>query len=391
MSTSDGSDLARKHEEGSGMADVEFSQDVTALTVQLLSVYLANNTVAPSDLAGLIQSTRNALGAEQAAALPAEPEAVTPAVSVRKSLASPDHILSLIDGKPYKTLKRHLMGHGLTPDAYRSRYGLPASYPMVAPAYAERRRGIAQKNGLGVRKTAATKTASSKDDQVDLGRVDEAQKAALTPKAGPLSLQQGRKRARVERGTGAAASDIAEEGASDASVTNSSSAAGANSPAETSSSASAENSQGAAALGTKKRNTPARQKRSAKASSEAPATRRGKAKAQSLEPAQTTAGNSPASSSAAEDAGVGASATKPKRRTKLGLFKNSRLGEDADGVAPGVEEANDMSPRQEVECASATTLASIPRKRTRRMARQVAELAQAQPNEPAPDGDTPAK
>src|SRR3546814_16647843 len=63
-----------------------------------------------------------------------------PAVSVRKSLASSEHILSLIDGKPYKTLKRHLAVNGLTPDEYRERYGLPKSYPLVAKSYSEARR-----------------------------------------------------------------------------------------------------------------------------------------------------------------------------------------------------------------------------------------------------------
>lgn len=74
---------------------------------------------------------------------------VEPAVSVRKSLASPDHIISLIDGKPYRTLARHLKSHGLTPDSYRARYGLRADYPMVAPAYSEARRAFAHAHGLG--------------------------------------------------------------------------------------------------------------------------------------------------------------------------------------------------------------------------------------------------
>jgi predicted transcriptional regulator len=72
-----------------------------------------------------------------------------PAVTVRKSLSSPDHIISLIDGKPYKTLRRHLSGHGLTPEQYRERYNLKPDYPMVAPSYAEARRAMAKKIGLG--------------------------------------------------------------------------------------------------------------------------------------------------------------------------------------------------------------------------------------------------
>jgi predicted transcriptional regulator len=81
----------------------------------------------------------------------APPDEFTPAVTVRKSLASRDHILSLIDGKPYVTLKKHLGTHGLTPQQYRERYGLKADYPMTAPAYSERRSDLAKKIGLGAK------------------------------------------------------------------------------------------------------------------------------------------------------------------------------------------------------------------------------------------------
>lgn len=84
------------------------------------------------------------------------PEAPThePAVSVRKSLASPDYIVSMIDGKKYKTLRRHLSTHGLTPEQYRERYNLKADYPMVSATYSEARREMAKSIGLG-RKAAA--------------------------------------------------------------------------------------------------------------------------------------------------------------------------------------------------------------------------------------------
>lgn len=76
-------------------------------------------------------------------------EEYTPAVSARKSLSSAEHILSMVDGKPYKSLRRHLSKHGLTPEQYRERYKLKKDYPMVAPAYAEHRRELAKKIGLG--------------------------------------------------------------------------------------------------------------------------------------------------------------------------------------------------------------------------------------------------
>jgi len=80
-----------------------------------------------------------------------EEESFTPATTVRKSLASPDLIISMIDGKPYKTLRRHLATHGLTPDDYKRRYNLKADYPMVAPNYSEARRTMAKTIGLGQR------------------------------------------------------------------------------------------------------------------------------------------------------------------------------------------------------------------------------------------------
>jgi predicted transcriptional regulator len=92
-------------------------------------------------------------GAPVAAAEPAADElaekAFTPAVTVRKSLASQDHIISMIDGKPYRTLRRHLSTHGLTPEEYRRRYNLKADYPMVAESYSAQRREMAKKIGLG--------------------------------------------------------------------------------------------------------------------------------------------------------------------------------------------------------------------------------------------------
>jgi predicted transcriptional regulator len=127
--------------------------DLVAMTIEVVANYVAHNTIAPDDVPGFIAKTHAAIKALDAPEpeVPTEPAApeFTPAVTVRKSLASRDHILSLIDGKPYKTLKRHLSGHGLTPAQYRERYGLKADYPMVAPAYSEHRREVARTLGLG--------------------------------------------------------------------------------------------------------------------------------------------------------------------------------------------------------------------------------------------------
>jgi predicted transcriptional regulator len=116
--------------------------------------FLRNIHAAVSELAGAPAS-----GAEDVADAPAQTEHV-PAVSARRSLASKDHIISMIDGKPYKTLRRHLSTHGLTPAEYRQRYNLKADYPMVAPNYSEARRAMAKKIGLGQKGRAAKQAAS---------------------------------------------------------------------------------------------------------------------------------------------------------------------------------------------------------------------------------------
>ena len=110
---------------------------LTGITASIVGTYLTHNKVGAAELPSLISSTYAAL-AKTARPLVAEGAALehVPAVSVRKSLASPDFIISMIDGKPYRVLRRHLTTHGLSPDKYRARYNLPADYPLVAPAYA---------------------------------------------------------------------------------------------------------------------------------------------------------------------------------------------------------------------------------------------------------------
>lgn len=104
-----------------------------------------------------------------AAEAEAEPaQEYTPAVTARKSLANPDFIISMIDGKPYKTRRRHLSTNGMTPNDYRQRYGLKADYPMVAATYSESRRAMAHKIGLG-RKVAAAAVEKVEEVVADAG------------------------------------------------------------------------------------------------------------------------------------------------------------------------------------------------------------------------------
>ncbi|MBV1686636.1 MucR family transcriptional regulator [Novosphingobium sp. G106] len=126
----------------------DMNETLITLTSDIVAAHVSNNSVSVEDLPLLITNVYGALsGLGQAA--PAVEKLPEPAVSIRSSV-KPDHIVCLEDGKKLKMLKRHLMTHyNLTPDQYRQRWGLAADYPMVAPNYAEKRRDLAKKIGLG--------------------------------------------------------------------------------------------------------------------------------------------------------------------------------------------------------------------------------------------------
>jgi len=309
------------------MSENENPSDVAALTVQLLSAYLANNTVPSADLAGLIQSTKAALTQD---AVLAEPEAETPtftaAVSARKSLASPDHIISLIDGKPYKTLKRHLATHGLTPETYRERYGLPASYPMVAPAFAAMRRAIAEKIGLGTNRTAkaaapADAVAASEDAgdvQAATPIVPKAKKPAAKTSAVNAAKAPARKAKTTSKSTPAAA-DTATDQAPEIASSEDKSQAGA---------VTAE--------------TPAAAPKPAKVAAGDAKLKKPPTKRMARSPktaAKPAAGNTEAETAAAAAPSDAPLAEQPKRRGKLGLFGNESVEANtpATGSADGAK------------------------------------------------------
>jgi len=130
----------------------DMSETLITLASDIVAAHVSNNSVAVDDLPSLITNVYGALaGLGQAAVVEeARPE---PAVSIRASV-KPDYIVCLEDGKKLKMLKRHLMTHyNMTPDEYRQRWNLPADYPMVAPNYAEKRRELAKKIGLGRKPT----------------------------------------------------------------------------------------------------------------------------------------------------------------------------------------------------------------------------------------------
>ncbi len=119
------------------------------LAVEIVAAYVANNSIPPGDLQALITSVHGALvGLSRPADADAPAvEKLTPA-QIRKSITN-DNLISFEDGKPYKTLRRHLTLRGLTPEAYREKWGLPRDYPMTAPSYSAQRSELARALGLG--------------------------------------------------------------------------------------------------------------------------------------------------------------------------------------------------------------------------------------------------
>jgi predicted transcriptional regulator len=140
-------------EEVETMSD-QAAPDILGLTAKIVSAHLSKNHVGTDALPSLIQSVYRSL-ATAAEAEPAPAPAQAPAVPIKKSVF-PDYIVCLEDGKKLKMLKRHLQtSYGLSPDAYRAKWGLPRDYPMVAPNYAATRSGLAKKIGLGRKPAAA--------------------------------------------------------------------------------------------------------------------------------------------------------------------------------------------------------------------------------------------
>src|ERR1700712_4301823 len=124
------------------------SPDVVELAADLIAAYVSKNSISSSDLPSLIASVHAALTGLSAPAPVPEAEKPVPAVPIKKSV-TPDYLVSLEDGKRYKSLKRHLAGRNLTPAEYRTKWGLPHDYPMVAANYAAQRSELAKAIGLG--------------------------------------------------------------------------------------------------------------------------------------------------------------------------------------------------------------------------------------------------
>lgn len=133
--------------------DVLTRAELLEMTVEIVSAYVGNNATDASALPGLIQQVHDALAriSGDDAAEP-EPEALAPAVPIEKSVR-PDYIVCLEDGRKFKVLTRYIRTrYDMSPDEYRAKWGLPPSYPMVAPSYSKARSDFARTIGLG-RKT----------------------------------------------------------------------------------------------------------------------------------------------------------------------------------------------------------------------------------------------
>jgi len=132
------------------MTEQAESNEILALTTNIVAAHVSNNSVAVADLPRLIREIHDTLS-NVSDGSSHEVERPNPAVPIKKSVA-PDFIVCLEDGKKLKMLKRHLKtAYNMSPEDYRERWGLPADYPMVAPNYAKQRSRLAKQIGLGTR------------------------------------------------------------------------------------------------------------------------------------------------------------------------------------------------------------------------------------------------
>ena len=132
--------------------------DLTSLTADIVSAYVAHNALTGDKLPDLIGSVYGALSRASVQGVEPEKVELKPAVAIKKSV-TPDYIICLEDGQKFKSLKRHLKTHyDMSPEEYREKWGLPHDYPMVAPSYAAARSDLAKNMGLGRRGTAVAGT-----------------------------------------------------------------------------------------------------------------------------------------------------------------------------------------------------------------------------------------
>ena len=157
--------------------------DLTSLTADIVSAYVAHNAIGSDRLPDFIGSVYGALSRASLQGVEPPKVELKPAVAIKKSVTA-EHIICLEDGKKFKSLKRHLRNeYNMSPEEYREKWGLPRDYPMVAPAYAARRSQMAKTMGLGRRSTGATAAQPE---------VPAKAEPAETPKRGKQARKSGR-------------------------------------------------------------------------------------------------------------------------------------------------------------------------------------------------------
>ncbi|WP_407518689.1 MucR family transcriptional regulator [Methylobacterium oryzisoli] len=134
------------------MQDQDQEIELIERATDIVAAYVSNNSVPLADLPSLIGAVHTSLVRLRVPAA-AEPEKPVPLMPIKKTV-TPDYLISLEDGRQYKSLKRHLSTRGLTPEQYRQKWGLPHDYPMVASNYAAQRSELAKNSGLGRRRSA---------------------------------------------------------------------------------------------------------------------------------------------------------------------------------------------------------------------------------------------
>jgi predicted transcriptional regulator len=190
--------------QGNNVADDKPELNTIALATELTVAWLSNPNVRATadDVPTFLRNIHGTLSELGQGAQVSEPEAPAeptyePAVSARASIR-PDYLVSMIDGKRYKTLRRHLSTHGLTPEEYRRRYGLKPDYPMVAPSYSAMRREAAERIGLG-RKRQGDAAAAADGAAPESAAADEAPaQTADAPAADTKPAGRGRKAAAAD-------------------------------------------------------------------------------------------------------------------------------------------------------------------------------------------------
>jgi predicted transcriptional regulator len=140
------------------VSEIIDTSPVLVIVTDIVSAYVSNNSLPPSELPALMQSVYSAIMDVPATAAPiSEPEKLEPSVSIKKSVTE-DYIVCLEDGLKFRSMKRHLTTKfQMTPEQYRRKWGLPDTYPMVAPAYATARSAMARASGLGAKGGKAQK------------------------------------------------------------------------------------------------------------------------------------------------------------------------------------------------------------------------------------------